>query len=108
MSHENRLHLELCKLNEINYKLTKQIKDLKIKLASSDTIGGNGIRSTTMKSTSASKIQAGDADDGDLQYDMQQHLDKLCQNDKVIQCIDKLLDKNDIENSRNTDIYKQK
>lgn len=65
------MHEELSKLSKVNYKLTKQIKDLKIKLANSDSIGGSGIRSTTMKTTSASKNNAGDADESDLQYDMQ-------------------------------------
>lgn len=40
--------------------------------------------------------------------DSSQHLDKLCQNDKVIQCIDKLLEKNIKDNAKNSESYRQK
>lgn len=88
-------------MREQNAKLRKQVRDLRGKnnlLQSFGNVdfGGKG-----------AQAGGGDAGGGDGSGDASGHLEKLCQNDKVIQCIEKLIQKNTQDKKRDQDLYKQ-
>ena len=90
-------------MRESNAKLRKQVKDLKAKNSALSSFGAVDLGGQAAK---AGGVAAGDGADGDFQMDSSSPHEKLCQNDKVLQCIYKLIEKNNLDNKINQETYR--
>ena len=90
-------------MREVNAKLRKQVKDLKAKNSALSSFGAVDLGGQGAKGGGGG---TGDGGDSNFQMDSSSPLEKLCQNDKVIQCIDKLIDKNNQDNKRDQEKYR--
>ena len=102
-SKDSETQEELEQMRESNAKLRKQVKDLKAKNSALSSFGAVDLGGQAAK---AGGVAAGDGADGNFQMDSSSPLEKLCQNDKVIQCIDKLIEKNNQDNKSDQESYR--